>query len=213
MKDIYIFSGLGADKRVFKYMDFSGFNTTFIEWVRPNKNESIHDYAKRLTQQITTSRPTLIGISFGGIMATEVAKLIPTEKIILIASAQTKHEIPFYYRLAGQLKIHKLLPAGILKNSNFLSNWFFGTKTKLDKELLKEILKDTDTEFLKWAIDRIVTWQNTTSHNNVKHIHGTNDKVLPIRNVNVDLQVFNGGHFMTVNKADELSKLVRHEIG
>lgn len=28
MKKLYIFSGLGADRRVFKYLDFSGYDVT-----------------------------------------------------------------------------------------------------------------------------------------------------------------------------------------
>ena len=103
MKDIYLLSGLGADHRVLQDLDFSGYNITFIKWIQLIKNESIEDYAKRLTEQIITQNPIIIGLSFGGIMAVEIGKLIDTERIILIASAKTKFEIPFYYSFAGSL--------------------------------------------------------------------------------------------------------------
>jgi pimeloyl-ACP methyl ester carboxylesterase len=209
---IYIFSGLGADERVFKKLDFSGLTVTFIYWIIPKKRETIEDYATRLLSQIKTTKPTLIGLSFGGIMAVEVAKQIDTEKIILIASAKTKTEIPFYYRLAGQLKIHRLLPTSLLKKSNFITNWFFGINATCDKELLKTILKETDTTFLIWAIDRIVGWKNQTELKNLKHIHGTSDRISPIRFINCDLKVNDGGHFMTLNKANELTKLIRELV-
>ncbi len=209
MKKIYIFSGLGADERVFKNLDFSGFDVTFIQWTIPNDNETIENYAKRLTIQIPTERPTLIGLSFGGIMATEVAKFIETEKIVLIASAKTRQEIPFYYRFAGQLNLHKLLPTRFLKQPNFLGNWFFGVQSKTDKKLLADILHDTDPKFLKWAIDKIVNWTNQVKHKNLQHIHGTADKVLPYHFVECDFTVLGGGHFMTVNKADELTQKLR----
>jgi pimeloyl-ACP methyl ester carboxylesterase len=209
MKKIYVFSGLGADERVFKNLDFSGFDVTFISWKVPFKNETIENYAKRLTEQILTDRPTLIGLSFGCIIATEVAKLITTEKIILIASVKTRQEIPFYYRLAGRLKLHKLLPTRFLKQSNFLSNWFFGVDNSVDAKLLSEILKETDTIFLKWAIDKIVNWTNQTRHHNLLHIHGTKDRVLPFHFVECDLKVIDGGHFMTVDKAEELTQKLR----
>ncbi len=209
MKNIYIFSGLGADERVFKYLDFSGFNVTFIQWIIPINNETIENYAKRLTEQILTEQPILIGLSFGGIVATEVAKLIETEKIILIASAKTQQEIPFYYRFAGRLKIHRLLPTRLLKQPNFLANWFFGTKNKADRKLLSDILHDTDPTFLKWAIDKIVNWTNRVRQKNVHHIHGTADRILPFRFVQCDFKILGGGHFMTVNKADELTQTLR----
>jgi len=209
MKNIYVFSGLGTDERVLKDIDFGNANTCFIHWIKPINKESIEDYAKRLTEQIGTERPILVGLSFGGIMAIEVAKLIDTDKIIIIASAKIKKEIPFYYRLAAQLRLHRILPTKFLRSSNIFTNWFFGTETPGDKKLLAEILRDTDTSFFKWAIDKILTWKNQTLHKNITHIHGTADRILPYRFVTCDLTVRGGGHFMTVNKAKELTEKIR----
>lgn len=209
MKDIYLLSGLGADHRVLQDLDFSGFNATFIKWIQPLENELIEDYAKRLTEQIITQNPIIIGLSFGGIMAVEIGKLIDTERIILIASAKTKFEIPFYYRFAGSLGLHKLLPANLMKQPNFISNWFFGTESKKDKVLLASILRETDSKFLKWAINKIVNWQNVIIPLNLKHIHGTADRILPYRFVLADVKIGGGGHFMTMNMVDELNREIR----
>ena len=84
-KELYIFSGLGADERVFQRLDFSDFSTTFVKWIIPQDNETIEHYTTRLLDQITTTKPILIGLSFGGIIAVEVAKQIDTEQVILIA--------------------------------------------------------------------------------------------------------------------------------
>jgi esterase/lipase len=121
-KELYIFSGLGADESIFQRLDFSGFNTNFIKWIVPNDKETIENYATRLIDQITSTKPILIGLSFGGLMAVEVAKQIGPEKVILISSAKTKKEIPCYYRWAGQVRFHKLLPTTLLKSSNFITN-------------------------------------------------------------------------------------------
>lgn len=211
-KELYIFSGLGADERVFQRLDFSDFSTTFIKWVVPQGTETIEDYATRLLDQITTRKPTLIGLSFGGLIAVEVAKQIDTEKVILIASAKTRKEIPFYYRFAGQLGLHKLLPTGLLKNSNFITNWFFGTSSMFEKQLLKQILIDTDPTFLKWAIDKVTRWANQTQPKNIFHIHGTGDRILPFKFVNCNSTIKNGGHLMTLNKADELNSVLRQQL-
>ncbi|MFD2521689.1 alpha/beta hydrolase [Emticicia soli] len=211
MKNLYIFSGLGVDQRVFKYLDFTGFNVTFINWIKPTPTESIEDYAKRLTTQIYTKKPVLIGLSFGGMMAVEVAKLISTQRIILIASAKTYTEIPFYFRWLGYLKMHKIIPTQLLKYPGFINYWFFGVKNKVHKALLAEILNDLDTDFLKWAIDKIVCWQNQTMHSNTIHIHCNNDHILPLRYINCNYIVSKGGHFMTVDKAKQISQLL-HKI-
>ncbi len=212
MKKIYILSGLGADKRVFKFIDFTGYDIIFIEWILPENNETIENYAFRLTAQIKTEKPILIGLSFGGIMATEIAKHIKTEKIILIASAKTKKEIPFYYKIIGFFKLNKFLPTNVLKKPNFISNWFFGITTQNDKKLLAEILCDTNAIFLTWAIDKIINWKNTIQHENIKHIHGTSDRILPIKFVNADIKILKGGHFMTINKPKELTQTIKNEL-
>ena len=206
---IYILSGLGADERVFQKLDFSGFDVTFVEWIVPQKNETIEHYATNLLIQIPTINPILIGLSFGGIMAVEIAKQILTEKVILIASAKTKNEIPFYFHFAGIFHLHKLVPTAFLKSSNFITNWLFGASTKEDKTLLKQIMMDTNPIFLKWAIDKVARWKNITQIQNIVHIHGTNDRILPAIYSNTDIKVLNGGHLMTLNKADEITKILR----
>jgi pimeloyl-ACP methyl ester carboxylesterase len=211
-KELYIFSGLGADERVFQKLDFSAYSVVFIKWITPIENETIENYASRLLVQITSTRPILIGLSFGGMMAVEVAKLIETKKTLLIASAKTSKEIPFYYRFAGKLGIHKMLSAKLLKSSNFLTNWFFGARTRFDKQILKEILIDTDSVFLKWAIDKIVKWSNKTLPANIFHIHGTSDRILPIKFVNFDVEINNGGHLMTLIKPQQLNDILKAEI-
>jgi pimeloyl-ACP methyl ester carboxylesterase len=208
-KHIYVLSGLGADERVFQKIDFNGLTVTFITWEKPNKKETIEEYASKLLKQIKIVKPIIVGLSFGGIMAVEIAKQIETEKVILIASAKTKTEIPLYYRFAGKIKAHKILPSSFLKKSTFLTNWFFGVSSTFEKELLKTILKDTDSNFLTWAIEKIVTWTNQIELKSIYHIHGTADKILPICFVKSDYKVKNGGHFITLNKENELSKLIK----
>ncbi len=209
---VYIFSGLGADERVFKNIDFSGLQAVHVKWIIPEPKETIEHYASRIRQSITTPNPILIGYSFGGIMAIEIAKQIETEKIILIASAKTRKEIPSYYRFAGKLRIHSLLPTALLKYPNFFTNWVFGTETAEDKQILKRILVETDPGYLKWAIDQIVRWKNTFVPGNLVHIHGTKDRVLPFRFVKPDITVETGGHFMTLNRAKELSAMLRSQL-
>lgn len=121
MSKIYIFSGLGVDRRVFDEIDFKDLDVYFIEWIDPLKNESIEDYAKRISIGAIEKDSILIGLSFGGMMAVEVSKVIPIKKVILIASAKTKSELPLLYRIAGKLRLHKLIPSTVLKWNNLLS--------------------------------------------------------------------------------------------
>lgn len=40
MSRIYIFSGLGVDRRVFDNIDFKNLDIEFVDWVDPIKNEN-----------------------------------------------------------------------------------------------------------------------------------------------------------------------------
>lgn len=99
---------------------------------RAQKRETIESYAARIRSQIKTKNPILLGISFGGMMAVEVAKQIETDKVILISSAKTKHELPSYYRFSGKLRLYKIIPTWILKSANMVVYWFFGVQSKSD---------------------------------------------------------------------------------
>lgn len=211
MKEIYILSGLGADKRVYDFIDFAGYKVNYVEWITPDKNESMESYAQRLLKQLPIPKPTLVGVSFGGIMCVEIGKLIETEKIILLSSARTKSDIPFYYRMVGKWKLNKLLPTTLLKKVNFLTYWFFGVQTQPERNLLKLIIQETDGTFLQWAIDKIVNWANEKQVETITTIHGTADRILPYKHA--DHVVLNGGHLMIVNRAAEVSDIVRKLLG
>lgn len=208
MSTIYIFSGLGADYRAFEKIDFGNLPIVHISWISPQKNETIENYAQRISEKILDENPILIGLSFGGMMLMEIAKIKKTKQIILISSAKTKYELPWIYRFLGKIKANKLIPSSILTKSNFILNWLFGANSIEEKQLLKAIIKDTDILFMKWAINEISHWKNVEIPNNVIHIHGNNDKIIPIRNVKANFTIQNGSHLMTLNKSKEIQDII-----
>ncbi|MPT32963.1 alpha/beta fold hydrolase [Epilithonimonas hungarica] len=208
MSKIYVFSGLGVDERVFNNIDFGTLDVEFIDWIQPLERENLENYALRISKKITAENPILIGLSFGGMLTVEISKIIKVEKLILIASAKNKFELPFVYRLFGRQNLVKLIPKKIFKQQNSLTNWIFGIETDSEKQLLKEILQDTELDFFSWAINEIANWKNESIPENCFHIHGNKDRIIPIKNVKTDFVIENGGHFMTVNKAKEIQDII-----
>jgi pimeloyl-ACP methyl ester carboxylesterase len=166
MKNIYVISGLGADERVFYKTDFGKNNVVFLKWMLPEKNESVENYSLRLSKKIIHKDPVIIGLSFGGMMAMEVAKHINTEKIILISSAKTRYELPLFYRAAGKLNLQKIIPFFFLLRANVFSNWAFSNRTLDDKKMLDTMMRETDIVFLKWAINKILHWPSIQTYLN-----------------------------------------------
>ena len=210
LKDIYCVSGLGADERVFQKLKFEGYQPIHIKWIEPASGESISDYTQRLTTQIKAERPILIGLSFGGIIAVEIAKHIATEKVILISSTKNQQEVPFYFQIFRWLPIYLLLPAKfMLWLGQLFASWFFSLETIDERKLLKAILFDTNARFVKWAIHQVVTWKNELIPENIYHIHGESDRIFPFQYVHEDFNVKQGGHFMIMNQAEYISNLIQ----
>lgn len=205
MKEIYCISGLGADKRAFQYLKLNNCNLHFIEWIKPFKNETITSYTSRLLEQIKSNNPVLIGMSFGGMIAVEMAKQIDTEKVILISSIKTKYEMPLLYRVLAATGIQYIFPLKKIKYAYTIAFWFFGVRQEKEKKFLKTILLETEPNLFEWSIKAAIGWQNNVQPKNCYHIHGTIDKIFPIKNIKANCKIENGGHFMIVNKAANIS--------
>ena len=103
------------------------------------------------------------------------------------------------------------MPAKAMNKANSFTYWLFGIKEEKDKNLLKEIFSDTNTQFSKWAVGQILNWKRRVIPANIIRIHGSKDHVLPLH-LKVDHLVKGGGHFMIVNKAAQISQILSHEI-
>jgi pimeloyl-ACP methyl ester carboxylesterase len=211
---IYFISGLGADKRVFKKLSLpSHFEIKHVEWIPNTKNESLVDYTKRLLTQIDTSKPfSLVGLSFGGMVATELAKITKPKQVIIISSVSTSKQIPWYFKIHRVTNFLRVLPPKLLKTPNRFLYWIFGTKNEEQKELLTQIMYDTDVVFLKWAVSKIVRWNNKHKAEGLYHIHGTADKIFPIKFIKPDIEIIGGGHFMVYDKHEEISKILAERL-
>jgi len=207
----YFISGLGADKRIFSKLKLNeNINIIHVDWITPNKNESLASYAQRLISAIDLPQPfALVGVSFGGMIAVEIAKILKPAATVIISSTMLSTHLPALYRFAGKLGLLKFIPAKLLKASNKLTqNYYFGTRSSSEKALLTSIIKDTDPHFLKWAIGSILSWRNKTEPKNTYHIHGTNDKILYSKIAQPDFVIQNGTHFMVYQNAEEISGII-----
>ncbi|EMJ96706.1 YqiA/YcfP family alpha/beta fold hydrolase [Leptospira alstonii] len=206
MKRLYLISGLGADERAFKNLDFGKNDLKYISWIDPQANEEVSNYCKRLSEQISKAEDIiLIGVSFGGIIAIELSKIVSVKKVIIISSIKSKMEMPKIYQFISILGIIKIVPAFIYKIYTPILSYLFGINSDEDKKLLKDFIKSTNAKFMKWALSTILKWNNRQVSDKITHIHGDKDKLFPIGLIRNALIIKNGGHFMILNKSGEIS--------
>ena len=205
---IYAISGLGADKRVFQYLKLAH-ELIPIDWIEPNKNEDITQYSKRLSLVINTKEDfVILGVSFGGLVAVEMSKVLNPKMTILISSVEINSQLPKIFGWLGK-GILKHLPEQFFDIPRKFAGTLFGTtKTKL----LNQILDDTDLSFVKWAVNELVNWKNKERLENALKISGTKDRLLPASGGENEVLIEGGAHFMIVDKADEISDLINEKL-
>lgn len=209
MHHVYCISGLGADFRIFQQLQLHNATLHPIEWTMPDAGETLPQYAARLAAQIKHPQPVLLGVSFGGMLATEISRIMPVQQTIIISSCKCKQELPAWMRTAGKLRLHKIIPYWMVTQFSSLNKYIFDTQSKAEDLYIKQMmLKDTHHLFVKRAVNMILTWQAQTPAHNIMHIHGRADKLLLPKRVQANYWLNDAGHFMIWNRADEVSQYI-----
>ncbi|TXK38022.1 alpha/beta fold hydrolase [Pontibacter qinzhouensis] len=182
-----------------------------LDWIAPlSLQESLAEYAGRLKAQITAPTPILIGLSFGGVIAIELAKLLQPRKLIIISSLAQSAALPWYYRALGKLKLQRYIPLKVLQSFLPLAPFFFGAHSPAEKKLLRQVILDIDENYLRWALEQLLAWRQKEPLPNLLHLHGTADKVLPLRQRPGMYIVKGGEHLMVMDRAPEISAILHN---
>lgn len=199
---VYLMPGLAASVQIFDriVLPEETFEIFLLEWQIPLDNESLSDYAKRMTQNITQPNPVLIGVSFGGILVQEMAHFLNTRKVIIISSVKSNLEFPRRMKVAKTTKAYKLIPTNLLANIESLSKFSFGEKINQRLKLYEKFLAVRDKRYLDWALEQVFMWKRTTVDEKVIHIHGDADDVFPLQYIKNCIVVKGGTHVMILTK-------------
>ena len=208
----YCISGIGANEMVFHHLDLN-FEYTPIKWVPTDVSEQLTDYARKLCEQVDTSEKfVLIGVSYGGMLATEMNKYIQPEKTFLVSSIARREELPWILRVLGNLRLIYLTPWFLFGLPPFIVEWYFGVNTPNAKRMLREIMAGIDKKFTRLSVKKILEWINTEIAPNTIRIHGDKDRLLPVPLGLEYIELKNAGHFMIANRSDEVSEILNREV-
>ncbi|WP_297089693.1 alpha/beta hydrolase [uncultured Draconibacterium sp.] len=175
----------------------------------PEKGLDMTAYAHELAKQIdTTKNYSIIGVSLGGMLATEMADFLHPEKVIVISSAKNRKEFPGRYRFQKAIPVHRLVPGFVIKIGTRILQPIVEPDRNKDKETFKSMLKSKNSVFLKRTTTMILTWKRTSNNKSIMHIHGDADKTLPPRFVHFDYLVEDGSHMMVLTRGDLISQLI-----
>jgi len=198
---------LGTDERVFSHLSINA-KMKFIPWLRPLKNETIRKYSLRMGEKIQHPSPVLLGVSFGGMIAIEIAKQIPLAKLIIVSSIKTANELPRWMKLTGKFQLHKILPTRSYKITERYDNRRLGISNEEELKLVNAYREKMDPVYYNWAVHQVLSWKNNWYPGDIVHIHGDHDKIFPVKNLNPTHIIQGGSHIMMLNKAQEVSQCI-----
>lgn len=205
---IYCFSGLGADEKIFSGITIDNYSLQYIPWLTHKQGEKLSDYAMRMAEQVKEESPILLGVSFGGMIAIEIAKQLPVKQLILISTIKTAAELPAWLKVVRTLKMNKWLPVRSSKLTRRIDNLQIGAITSAEKELIQSYRGKTDPLYMEWAINEIINWKNDWYPPQFIHIHGSRDKMFPVRHITPTIIIKGGTHIMVINRAKEISECI-----
>ncbi len=181
-----------------------------LRWLPPQSvTEPLPRYAAWLAETVPAGQVCwIVGVSFGGLLALEIAQLRPLARVVLVSSLADSHELPLLLRLARATGLYRLVPPSLLQKLPFLAGWAFGVKTKSEYALLRQIIADTDPLLARWAIGQLLSWPGVAGPGPAARLHGAQDRLLPAPATGIDYRAAEAGHFMVVSHAIQISRFL-----
>lgn len=207
---IYFISGLGANCSAFDLLILpKGYHKVYLEWDKQYfKQPDMKTIAAHYSKLIITPDAIVVGLSFGGMVLTEIALQRPKLKAILLSSIPSKLYFPLTYDWLLKFRLHKLVQKWqITLGSPVFKRIMNNNQDVATLRKTKEMLDHTDLYIFKQSIEAMRTWKNTTIPENITQIHGNQDAILP-KTHRIDYLIAGGSHFMVWEKAVTISKLL-----
>jgi pimeloyl-ACP methyl ester carboxylesterase len=214
-RKIYCIPGFGADDKIFTNLSIDNAELVFINWLKPVPKELYKDYVLRMAEKIREPDPVIIGVSFGGMVALEIAKILPVKQVILVSSIKNTDELPRKWKLIGRLRLNHIFPIKrIQANERFfaMANKRLGAFTSEEQDFANNYRRIIDKDYMIWALNQILNWRNVDVLANVIHIHGDADLIFPIKPLKPTHVIKGGTHMMIVNRAKEISAIINEVL-
>jgi esterase/lipase len=200
---VYFMPGMAASSAIFERISLPEdlFEIHLLNWILPNRKETLQEYAKRMAENVIHDDVVLVGVSFGGILVQEMKQYLNVRKVIIISSVKSNRELPRRMKFAKKTKVHKLIPTRIFEHIEIFSKYTLGLKMiKKRLQLYEKFLAVRQREYIDWSINQIINWERKEIDNSVIHIHGDNDNIFPIKYIGKCVVVSEGTHIMILNK-------------
>jgi pimeloyl-ACP methyl ester carboxylesterase len=212
---LVLIPGLGADARVFGPQLKAFPDALTPGWIPPRRRESLASYAERLAATVDSSRPVVLaGLSLGGMLALEMARHLPTQRVVLIASCTHPRAVRRVMRAIEILgRPWPLWSAEWIKSFAPPVMGRGGTVPKDARSVLVDMIRDTPANFIRWGGRAIFAWPGRPDPGvPIAHIHGARDWVIPMKHVRPTRVIPDGSHVLNLSHPEEVIRFLREAL-
>lgn len=207
---LVLLPGLGADRRLFA-AQLAAFPDAIVPtWPDPAPDETLGAFAFRVEATLPSSPRVLVGSSFGGMVACEIAAHVRPRALVLVGSAAHPHAFPLAARAAARFA-HVVPDAlfAVLRVVAPALSGAFGARTTADRRVFAAMLRDARPSFLAWGARAMADWPGVELAGvDVHVVHGARDRVLPPVRVAGARIVDDAGHLLPLTHGDALNDVV-----
>ena len=208
--------GMGADERLFGPQRAYGFDFEVPSMPIPEPADDMPTYAARVRDRLALDGPCVIGgVSFGGMLAYELAALCRARCALMIASCRSRAVIPGYYRLAEL--VSRFLPDSLIRRRCVASSRILARLESLNHaqyRLIRDMSIDVPVLFLRRVGRMILRWDGVPPLSCPRyHIHGQIDRVVPLKGNEPDEVVPDGGHLINLTHAEQVNRFIERHLG
>ncbi len=202
---------MGADARLFEPQRRCGFDFEVPTLPVPRAGQALAEYAAQVRDEIDLAGPCVVGgVSFGGMLACELARVCSARCVILIASCQNRDGLPSHYRLVEW--VSRVVPAPLIQRRAVLSGRLLSALECIDQrqqELVMQMSRDVAVPQLRRIARMMLEWHPPARWPcPVHHIHGDIDRIIPLRRVKPDEVVVGGGHLINLTHAEQVNHFI-----
>lgn len=204
---LFLLNGMGGGPQIFRKLAPLLPRCELVEWMSPKNGASIPEYARQLAERIETDQPCdVLGVSFGGIVAQELAPLIGAKHCFVVSSINSASELSF------GVKTMRMLPAeariSLMKSAGRIASAWPRRPSSATVRLRK--FENDDGPWFCWASSAVLGWKPTQACGGecVVRIHGDRDETFPAGADRADHVIGGAGHMLALTHAEILAAIV-----
>ena len=200
-----LFPGLGVDGGVFDLQRTLPARVETPGWIDPDPDDTVESYSARMARRVPLdpqdNAPLYLGgLSFGGMVALEAAKILRPRGVFLMSCGYSWRCLAPAVRvmLAGC----GATPPGVLKEMVRLTPLFVrvvGHPDRRQRRRILDLVPRVNADVCAWGARAMLRWTyRGPCPAPVHHIHGAIDRIVPPERVRPDAVVPGAGHALNV---------------